>query len=215
MGLKSARYGEISFSFDQLEEMNDVPESAAFDYKELDSFNDFFEEDFLQTEVPESGLIYVSGYVSFKMGKKLTCVECIAIFISDGIIDDQYFNDINRGGLRVPSNVSLELGTISNLVMQQLISKKYESSFVKSTNQKKLLLHLLEESLFLLDNADDKCSICKTPNRITFVQAFKIFSNILLNNYTKCQNNSMLSLSCSAKLYSSKKCGRKLKTLQN
>lgn len=204
LGLKSARYGEVKFHFDDLKDLkNDIDDSSELDPIELDSFRDFFEdEDFLEMEIPYSGLIYVCGHVTYKLRRKLECQECVSMFLSDEKIDDQYFQEIDRGGLCVPTDLCFQMGRLALLIMQRLISSKYEASFIICSNQRKILLHLLQESLpFLNDyfSHDDKCSTCDTTPVNNFYHAFKIFSNILLNNYSKCKNNTADSAHSSSK----------------
>jgi len=196
LGLTSARYGRIRHCFDDFEELtNETLDAAGLDPGELETYNDFFEEFNFSYDyqlLGESGLIYVSGFVAFRMEHRVTCTVCIRMFKSDEEIDDQYFQDINRGGLRVPSNLTIELGHLASSVMQGLISEKYESSFIKSKSHKKLLLHLLEEGLvFLLRKTDEKCESCNETHISRFIEAFGIFSNILLNNYRKCKSDAI------------------------
>lgn len=65
------------------------------------------------------------------------------MFVSEWPIDNDYFESINRGSLKFPSAICLKLGQTSLLTMQHLISTKYESIFVKCSNQKHLLIHFL------------------------------------------------------------------------
>lgn len=66
------------------------------------------------------------------MGKKLTCQLCIDVFEFETTDDDEYFENINRGWQRVPSEIYLELGKLAAfLVRQDLNSRKYETIFIK------------------------------------------------------------------------------------
>ena len=137
------------------------------------------------------------------MKTKLNCGECVKKFLSDEKVDDQYFQEINRGGLSVPTNLCFQLGKLALPVMERLISSKYESSFILCNNQRKVFSHLLRESLFLIQDHysdDEKCFSCGTPVENNFHIPFKTFGNILLNNYSKLKNNMLASLRNEEKL---------------
>lgn len=196
LSLKSARYGVIKFNFEDLDDIVvDENENFALDPLKFILFNDFFDDDLEDFGFPDSSLIYICGYVAFKMKERVTCAECVALFLSDSATQDQYFQEINRGGLSVPSDLCMELGGMALLVMQRLISEKYEAVFVQCTNQRELFIWLLQESLFLINYPhEDTCTSCKKSHLERFRLSFKIFSNILLNNYTKLRNNVAASL---------------------
>jgi len=180
-------------SFDEL--LTDTTLDDALDAHQVDMYAGFFDDfQFNYRQIPEGEIIYVSGYVSFQMKQKVSCDVCVTMFASDEPIENKYFEDINRGGLSVPSNLCITLGLLANQIMQDLISEKYESVFVKSRNHRRVLMFLLEEALFFFDNVDDECTICRSIPRPKYLQAFKIFSNILLNNYRKCKSDAIDSM---------------------
>lgn len=192
LGLKSARYGNVKF---HLRDFDDFVFDRNMDYQptpqELDLFIDFFDEGFLESEFSESALIYICGYVSYKMSHKLNCQQCTDMFIADTVVDNDYFECINRGGLKVPSKMCFELGQLCLLTMQHLISEKYEMYFIKSANQRNFLIYLLKESLCLSFNFhfDDSCNLCNEKLSDVRISSLRYFANILLNNYSKCINN--------------------------
>lgn len=57
-----------------------------------------------------SAFIYVSGYVPFKMAHKYKCQQCVNMFVSESPVDNDYFQSIDRGGLKVPSAICSKLG---------------------------------------------------------------------------------------------------------
>lgn len=177
---------------------DNVPDMSdeKIDQKELSLFDEFFDDlydDFFtssELEISDSGLIIVCGYASFKLKTKYKCEECMTQFLSEDDSENEYFKEINRGGLTVPTDLCLELGKLAHRTLKMLISEKYESRFIQCSNQKRIMIHFLEESLFLLDiNQDEKCVLCDTPFLKYFREVFKTFSNILLNNYSKIRNN--------------------------
>ena len=211
--MKSARYGVIKFNFEDLDDIvvHDENETFALDPLKHILFNDFFDDDLEDVGFPDSSLIYICGYVAFKMKTRIQCTECVALFLSHSATEDQYFQEINRGGLSVPSDLCMELGGMAHLVMQRLISEKYEADFVKCANQREVFIWLLQESLFLINYPpEDKCTSCGKSNVERFRLPFKIFSNILLNNYTKFRNNVAASLA-----YAERKLKREMKEDKN
>ena len=140
-----------------------VNELAAFDelYDEL--FSDYFSDEVINS-FSHSGLIHICGYVSSQLKTRINCKDCLEVFrcseISSDASENPYFVEINRGGLSVPANLCLQLGKLAYLVMAKLICEKYETAFVAYSNQRKLIIHILEQSLFLLDIGNEECGIC-------------------------------------------------------
>ena len=54
-------------------------------------------------------------------------------------------------------------------------------------------MFLLEQALFF-GNVDNECTVCHTSHRPTYLKAFKVCSNILLNNYHKCRSDAIDSM---------------------
>ena len=173
--MKSARYGDIKFNFDDLSNLEvaddifddgvplHVNELTAFDELYDDLFDDYFGDEVINS-ISHSGLIHVCGYISFQLKTWINCKDCLEIFrcseVSSNASKNQYFEEINRGGLSLPANLCLQLGKLAYLVMAKLISEKYETAFVTSSNQRKLIIHFIEESLFLIDFPNKECETC-------------------------------------------------------
>jgi len=186
LGLKSARFNEIKFSFHEFVDiMADDADGNELDPEELKLFDEFYDDLFddyfmleteiLETEIPDSGLIYVCGYIAFKRKTKISCNECQKILVSDEDTDNVYFQELNRGGLCVPSNLCIEIGKLTYFIIRKLISEKYENLFVTCSNQKKLIVHFLKESIFLLDVADEEYLMCGTCILRYFEDLFRTF----------------------------------------
>ena len=126
LGLKSARYGTVSHEINDLEELAvDVTEFTAFDQTELEEYYEFFDDDDEDLPIlaePQCALVMLSGFVSRKMARKLAdCQDCMDMFPPDESVPDQYFENIDRGGLTLPGDLCFQLGRISSCVMQKLI----------------------------------------------------------------------------------------------
>lgn len=70
LGLKSAKYGSISFSKIEFINTDSLLLSDSVDLQ-TEQFINILESDYLQNAVDESSLLYVSGYAAFKTASKL------------------------------------------------------------------------------------------------------------------------------------------------
>lgn len=218
LGLKSARYGRVSFSADTLTKTkNDECTAENSFLDELTNYSDFFDDDFEELEFSESVLIFVSGYTAFKMKHKLNCSQCCKLVVSTDNIENEYFRKIDQGGLTVPSNLVLSIGKLCLHIMQQLISEKFESIFVLSKNPKKLMIHLAVEGFSYSDEIvpflGKNCSTCGAEIDLILSKSVGIYCNILLNNYTKLKNNELCSVTTSNCNNNNANSRRKLLTL--
>ena len=69
--------------------------------------------------------------------------------------------------------------------MQVLLSKKYEELFLKYSNQRMLVCTLSKESFSSVELTTDEVCSCSLPRTTLFSSCIRVFTNILLNNYTK------------------------------
>lgn len=210
LGLKSAKYGQVSFSKHVLLENDFVDTGETIN---IDDFMSIFDNDILQTEIDESSFLYISGYVAFKAVSKMSCLLCISILKSENTeTDDKYFQELNRGGLTHPSGTVLEVGRHIFGVMTILISSQFEEHFLAHNKQKELLISLTKFSLLNSNHLKlimyDTC-LCTAEYITLFNLILSTYANILINNYTKLKNDIIIS----EKNHSSKK--RKLQTLMN
>ncbi|PSN30096.1 hypothetical protein C0J52_26283 [Blattella germanica] len=76
-----------------------------------------------EIEIDDSTLeviIFIAGYVSFKVCYKTSCLMCKQLLIIDHELDFDvpselnYFNNLNRGGLKYPSAISTDIGINRN-----------------------------------------------------------------------------------------------------
>lgn len=135
LGLKSARYEQIHFNFDNFQNLlPDVGIKNTFlplNPDEMNLFIDFFDGDFEAT----SGLIYISDQLSYKMNKRLTC---------QGVSMCSFFryplqkNILKRLTAGAQACLLLFIFNQEKLQVQlcSVISIKYESSFFKKYEPK-------------------------------------------------------------------------------
>jgi hypothetical protein len=70
-------------------------------------------------DIDESAIIYISRYATFKICRKISCSTC-ASYLSGADINDDYFIQINRGGLTVASDLILELAKLTLSIMTNI-----------------------------------------------------------------------------------------------
>ena len=193
LGITSARYGAIKFD-PALLQRNDKKGEDDEDDEFESSLDDSVINEFLpvldypvEFELNEGGFIFVSGYTAFKLKHKLSCVNCID-YVTGESTDNSYFNDLNRGGLCVPSDLTVQIGIHVYTVMQALISKDYEIQFLRQSKQKAILKHfslmsISRDSLLHFLNFD--ACLCGKPFEKLLNSIVCTMCNILLNNYSK------------------------------
>lgn len=101
-----------SFSFAEIQKKFENPcetqQVYSFDDSSIDvsKFIDVLNTDYLaDSEVDESVKIYISGYASHTISRKLNCEFCKSVIVEDkGLsIGNEYFDNLQRGGLSVPT----------------------------------------------------------------------------------------------------------------
>lgn len=153
----------------------------------------FFVFTSIENVVDKSSVLYISGYAAFKVKSMINCDICSAKVHSSDDLGDQYFMELDRGALTVPTH---EVITFAEYVIRMtvlLMSKKYESKFLLHGHQKKLLCKLVKDTIqktdpLLYQLFNEECSCGQTYDKI-FRKLLSTFSNITLNNYTKLKNN--------------------------
>lgn len=151
------------------------------------SFNVDIDENSLQV------LIYISGYASKKAAGMVNCDHCHGILLTDQNLeveiseDMSYINDLNRGGLKFPTEYSINIGIAAYQIFQILISEDFEAIFLTLENQKAFLFKFICDrcdSDFIQNNCSCSFSIKKLNYKLVTV-----WCNVLLNNYSKQKND--------------------------
>ncbi|MGH9701693.1 MAG: hypothetical protein ACRD52_19840, partial [Candidatus Acidiferrales bacterium] len=138
--------------------------------------------------------IYISGYASHKISKKLNCNICISLITESkgNFTNNEYFNNLQRGGLSIPTDIVKNVLFHMCAIIEKIINdNSLESDFLKLKDQKSILCHLTLLSVDLDESLKELYSwcICGKNNKDILVMLFSIFSNVLLNDYTKKKNN--------------------------
>ena len=138
-------------------------------------------------------IIFLAGYVSFKVSMKCECSICKTTLITNSDLicelhpEVRYLKHLNRGGLKYPSSVSIEIGTQVYKIFQLLVSDRYNTLFLHSKSPKSLTKTLVLEAM-KPTYSDIKCECGKKLTELA-EQCINIWVNIFLNNYTKIQTN--------------------------
>lgn len=144
--------------------------------------------------VDQSVLLYVCGYVAYKTIQLFSCKACTD-FILGTHTTDKYFATLVRSGLTVPSDIVVQLGNFVCAVMQYLISEEYETKFLTWENQKQLLQNLIDQEIYafvyLRIFVTNSC-LWGRPLTDIYKMFVYIMCNILLNNYSKLQNDHLM-----------------------
>ena len=150
-------------------------------------------------------LTYIGSYCVDSL--KLMCKECQLNFSSEEILlvesedeknlpvpadmntddIDTFLNMINKGGLKKPSSLVINILIHSFSIFRKIISEEYELDFQNSTNQHGVLVALiiLYTKNYLLLNFDENCTSCNSIQSKYVSKIINSFSNTCLRNYTK------------------------------
>lgn len=140
-----------------------------------------------------SRLTYVSGYGLFHTLKNIKCALCSEA--SQQLVSkDEYFNELNRGGITVPTNTIIEVGRHMFCVFNKIISQKdLEDEFLKVGDQKSILISLFKLSILgdhsLFSKFSNRCLYGENLMRTSWLKLLFIFVNIVLNNHTSLLND--------------------------
>ena len=148
-------------------------------------------DDLTITDSETKALVFVAGYVGFKVVKKVACEICKRELVCDktlqvdtATVEFSYLAELDRGGLRWPTDFLIEVITQVFLVFQVLISKDYEAKFLCVGNQRAVLRDLSIERLTECGAVMGECS-CGTKMIDLAKRCLPYITNICLNNYCK------------------------------
>jgi len=150
-------------------------------------------DDVAISESEAKSLIFIAGYVARKVVcSKISCELCASEIITQDKLEVDiqpgnaiaYLADIDRGGLKWPTDFLV--GIVNELfrVFSCLLSKDYEEKFLKVTNQKKCFLQLSLERLLYCDLNNTDCECGQTTMQLCKL-CMGTVANIFLNNYCK------------------------------
>lgn len=207
LGIRSARYGKISLN---IENLQNVCDETINDYisekKKYTAFRNeivsVVKESNSDTDIDASALLYVCGYISFKTASRINCFFCTGLIVGENC-NDKYFQEINRGGLTIPSDYVVSIGEHVFRIMQTFVSEKYEHRFLLECDEHHSLLfstvqEILNEDVTLKLLMDHFCE-CGTRFSAIITKIVQTFCNILLSNYKKRRNDKISSTKTACK----------------
>ena len=157
-------------------------------------------DDAIQFEIDEHDsniLTFISGYVSYSVSNRLKCKMCNNRLCLDKrlLIEENsiptYILNLDRGGLKIPSEYSLEICSLVFKIFQCILNK-YEDLFIVQDNQRNILLNVCVRQLD--DGNTELCPQCGVSSTHVYKLCVRTMSNILLNNYSKWYNNNLIYL---------------------
>ena len=122
----------------------------------------------LISDAEMSSIVFIAGYVGFKLKSKLSCIDCRLELLTDRALEcdfprDESFNylaSIDRGGLTWPTELMVEIVAQTIIVFKCLVSAKYCKQFNMLTNQRSIMTHLACQRCIQVAVLSGKCSSC-------------------------------------------------------
>ena len=144
------------------------------------------------TDSESKSLVFVAGYVGFMMvTNKVECSLCKSELLTDNnlqvdLVEEQttYLADIDRGGLKWPSDLLVEAVTQMFLIFKCIISEQFEAKFLSLGNHRSVLFELFTMRLNVCGLLEGKC-ICGVSLSQLLALTMSAVANIFLNNYSK------------------------------
>jgi len=140
-----------------------------------------------------SALVFIAGYVGFKLKKKLSCVDCRLEFFTEKALECEiphddtfnYMTGIDRGGLTWPTDLLLSIVVQCMITFKCLVSSTHANNFNLTQNQRAIASGLALQRCLDVLNISGKCSGCGAAPLDVMKLCIATVINISLNNYTK------------------------------
>ena len=140
-----------------------------------------------------SALVFVAGYVGFKLKRKLSCVDCRLELFTEKALEwefprDESFNymaNVDRGGLTWPTDLLVNIVVQCIVIFKCLVSDKHVKEFNVTKNQRAIMSGLSLQRCVTVLNMSNKCSGCGVTMTDIAKTCIRTVCNISLNNYTK------------------------------
>jgi len=140
-----------------------------------------------------AALVFVAGYVGYKLRKKLVCIDCRLELFTEKALEcelphDDSFNymaDIDRVGLTWPTDLLLSIVVQCIIVFKCLVSKQHAVQFNLMQNQRAATADLALQRCVAVLDLSGKCTGCSMQVADVVKLCIRTVCNIALNNYTK------------------------------
>ena len=163
--LRSKTFGEFSIKLLHVNATSDPTNSYDYpgDFSEILEFSE--EKEISDATI--SVLIYIAGFVAFKVKNSILCSKCITILTCDKKLEyecpanvTEYLRLSSRGGLQWPNEFTLLIIVHTFNIFETLISERYEDIFLNHGHQNDLLLRLTENRItseIIIERIDCVC----------------------------------------------------------
>ena len=184
--LHSSRYGRLELDCSLLENNDSdyFPTDGNLE-NNLSKFESVLSKNIYEGSFEMSAIIYICGYAVRKLSQKTTCESCLNPLKSVKA-DDPYFDDLQRGGLIVPSDKLIIL-CISMVGIFTLLSEHHKEEFMKCSNHQRILIDLTKLAIESDESQQLWFELCEYHHDYNVLLDYLLltFSNIILNNYRK------------------------------
>lgn len=136
-------------------------------------------------------LVYVAGYSTYSLLKKIKCEYCKFYLTSSEAaeIDSSLISSMSRGGLCYPSQAVVQICSYAYVIVQKLLKK--EEEFLQQKCQRQILSALIFNAIKGLDDIFiGHNNTCHTEEKLCKL-LIKPLTNILLKNYIKKRNDTV------------------------
>ncbi|KAF2885617.1 hypothetical protein ILUMI_20559 [Ignelater luminosus] len=189
--LTSHNFGEIIFDVNCVDgaSLPSQEENAECNVADILANNCMVDEDDLD-EISDTMwplLTYIGGYCSHQITKKLKCNYCVEFLKGSNSENTRLIAASDRGGLSYPHEDVVRIVASVYIIFQKLVSSPIEHVFVKQINQRATVISLGMENI--PDHVFIGHACVSHTSEFLIKRILHISANILLNNYTKKQND--------------------------
>lgn len=149
-------------------------------------------------------LIYIAGYIVHTINRHLQCKSCKSLTCLDKNLETdnnftnqevyQYLQHLDRDGLKFPKDYFVNIISQMLLLFKVLISNRFENLFLSCKCQRSVLKNLSVEMPHYKDiTIYETCEECGGSISVLVEKCISKFCNILLNNYSKTNQNKIAS----------------------
>lgn len=178
----------------------DISNKSSVSYSDIKMFEEDLNLDIDEVDINDNntvGIVYIGGYIAKEVSKYILCDSCKKLLVNESMTSSNilpkssnpYFNSIDRGGLKYPSDFVLNVLIVTFKTFNLLISERYESTYLNCKSQRDVLIKISTNAIN--DLLFEKCCQCDNSTEIFVSKVIHIFGNILLNNYRKMVTDKM------------------------
>jgi hypothetical protein len=150
-------------------------------------------DDFEISKTEMSALVFIAGYVGYKLKAKIACIDCRVEMLTERALECDfpvdasfdYMSSIDRGRLMWPTELLVDIVVQTIVVFKCLISTNYHKLFSRAQKQRTILAQLAVKRCDGIIDLSKVCPACNVEMKVWAQMCISTVSNICLNNYTK------------------------------